>query len=314
MDGLVARAYRLARRLLGSWSWRLANAAALAASGLRLVDARREGRPLGVSATVITYNDPDWLPVALSSLDEVADEVVIVDSSDPWDETVKVISDYAAGRGDVKVIRQYPPQGYAAAREAALRAARYRYVLVWDSDFAPFRGFAERLRAFVESYDERRYALVYWPWITLCGDLSHRCRADRYHVEHWMFTHSARLRYLWDGRNEYLYAPPYYFRVWLSREPQGVHLTGVRRPERVAFKRLAPRVSFYELVRARGYEEALRALREEARREYGTDDLAEVGLRMMREEAAGRPCFDASLLPPEVVSRAREIGVPLGSC
>ncbi|ADL18477.1 glycosyl transferase family 2 [Acidilobus saccharovorans 345-15] len=310
----MASLLRYARRIMGRrLTWAAYNAMATVARGLRLVDPSREGRPLGISATVIVYNDPDWLPLALEDAASVADEVLVVDSSDPWDETEQVLED-ARSRLGVRVVRQYPPRGYAEARELALRESRYRYILVWDSDFIAFEGLGRALRDFVEGEGRDRYVLLYWPFITLCGDLSHRCRADRLHEEHWAFTYSRRLRYLWDGRFEYLYAPPYYFRRRLSSSPMGLHLTGVRRPERVAVKRLMPRADFYSIASTQGVGKAMEAVRAEARRLYGTDDLREVGLRIMEEDARGRPCFDVGLLPSKVLRRAREIGVPLGSC
>mgnify|MGYP001770680910 CR=1 FL=1 len=300
------------RRLLGRrGTWAIGNAVAAVATWLGLVSSRREGRPRGVSATVITYDDPDWLWLSLRAASEVAEEVLVIDSSDPWDETLEVLERAREELG-VKVYRQYPPRGYAEARREALRRSTYSWILVWDSDFIPFEGFRRAFRDALEGLlDDRGYYMLYWPWVTLCGDLSHRCRADRYHVEHWAFTYSSRLRYDWDGRFEYLRAPPYYFRRWLSREPQGLHLTGVRRPERLALKELSRRVNFYEVASSKGMEEAMKLVRREAARLYGTEDLREVGLRIMREMARGRPPFDVGLIPREVLDRAKEIGVPV---
>ena len=310
----MAAVARGLRRLLGRrLTWAAYNALAYAASGLRLVSPSREGRPSGITATVIVYNDPDWLPLALEDAASMADEVLVVDSSDPWDETEEVLED-AKSRLGVRVVRQYPPQGYAEARRLALRESGYRYVLVWDSDFIAFEGLGRLLRGFVEGEGRDRYFLLYWPFITLCGDLSHRCRADRYHEEHWAFTYSRRLRYLWDGRFEYLYAPPYYFRRRLSSAPLGLHLTGVRRPEALALKRLSRDVGFHSIASSQGVEVAMKAVRRRARELYGTDDLREVGLRMIEEDVRSRPCFELSSLPARVVERAKEIGVPLGSC
>ncbi|MGC9072345.1 MAG: glycosyltransferase family 2 protein [Acidilobus sp.] len=304
---------KLARRTLGRvGTWAAYNALAAIATGLHLVDARGEGRGPGVSAMVITYNDPDWLWTSLRGAAEVADEVIVVDSSD--DPEALGVLERAREELGVIVYRQYPPRGYAEAREEGLRRTTRRFVLVWDSDFVPYPELTELVRGFAESHAGRSYYLVYWPYLNLCGDTWHRCRADRFHVEHWMFTYSRRLRYMWDGRNEYLYAPPYYFRSWLSRKPLGVHLSGVRRPDRKAFKALAARAGFHEIARTRGYQEALMAVREEARRLYGTDDLWEVGVRMIRDEVRSRPCASGFLVPDEVRERARQLGIPETPC
>ena len=304
---------RLLRRSLGRRGiWALYNALAAAATGLRLVDAGREGREPGVSAMVITYNDPDWLELSLRGISKIADEVVVIDSSDD-PETTSLLKGLAPELGLV-VYRQYPPRGYAEAREEGLRRTTRRYVIVWDSDFVPYPQLGKMVRDFVEAHSGRAYYLVYWPYLNLCGDTYHRCRGDRHHVEHWMFTYSRSLRYLWDGRNEYLYAPPYYFRAWLSRDPLGVHLSGVRRPDRKAFKVLASIVGFHELVRRAGYREALEAVRREAVNRFGTDDLWEVGVRVIREEVESRPCASGYEVPEPVRRRARELGIPETPC
>lgn len=311
---MAAVAVKWLRRLLGRRvTWATYNAIAYIASGLRLVSPSREGRPLGITAAVLVYNDPDWLPLALEDAASMADEVLVVDSSDPWDETEKVLEEARSGLG-IRVVRQYPPRGWAEAKGLALRESRYRYVLMWDSDFITFEGLGKLLRGFVEGEGRDRYVLLYWPLITLCGDLSHRCRADRYHEEHFAFTYSRRLKYLWDGREDYLFAPPYYFRRRLSSSPLGLHLTGVRRPEVLARKRLSRDVGFYSIASSQGPEKALEAVRLRAKELYGTDDLREVGLRIIEEDVRSRPCFDRSLLPARVIERAKEIGVPLGSC
>ena len=304
---------RVARRLLGRrGTWAAYNAVAALVTGLGLVDAGREGRQDGVSAMVITYNDPDWLELSLRSVSRIADEVVVVDSSDD-PEAISTLARLREELG-LRVFRQYPPRGYAEAREEGLRRTTRRYVLVWDSDFVPYPELGRLVRDFVEAHKGRAYYLVYWPYLNLCGDTYHRCRADRHHVEHWMFTYSRSLRYLWDGRNEYLYAPPYYFRAWLSREPLGVHLSGVRRPDRKAFKALASAVRFHEIARSVGYRQALEAVREEARRRFGTDDMWEVGIMMIRDEVRRRPCASGFRVPEEVRARARELGIPETPC
>ncbi|MGC9112940.1 hypothetical protein [Acidilobus sp.] len=102
----MASLLRYARRIMGRrLTWAAYNAMAAVARGLRLVDPSREGRPLGISATVIVYNDPDWLPLALEDAASMADEVLVVDSSDPWDETEQVLED-ARSRLGVRVVRQ----------------------------------------------------------------------------------------------------------------------------------------------------------------------------------------------------------------
>jgi len=131
-----ARLARAARRALGRrLTWWLSDVGAALAVGLGIVNAKAEGREPGISAMVITYNDPDWLDLALRGASRIADEVVVIDSSDD-PEALSVLEDAKSGLG-VIVYRQYPPRGYAEARQEGLRRTTRRFVLVWDSDFVP---------------------------------------------------------------------------------------------------------------------------------------------------------------------------------
>jgi len=278
-------------------------------TNLGIVDSRRENKEKGISALVVSYNDPYWIEISLRSISDLVDEIVVVDSSN--DETVEIL-ERLSRELPIKLIRQ-PLLGIKKAKETALANISFKYVLAWDTDFIATQKLKERVRSFVEKSNERYYYLAYFPFIALCGDLSHRCNI-RYHIEHWLYTWSKKLKYLWDGSMEYLYAPAYYKRVILDTEPLGYHLTGIRKPERMALKVLYRISKYFDIMEEKGKEEAELALKSVALERFGTQDLKEIGHIIIRDMIKGKPCFDYRKLPEEVLERAKELGVPLGRC
>jgi hypothetical protein len=87
------------------------------------------------------------------------------------------------------------------------------------------------IRGFIEGLDKRRYYLVYWPLILLCGDLRHVC-SEVYHIEHWLFTYSSRLTYKYltiQGKPfEHLITPLTLYKAAMINKPMGLHLTSIK--------------------------------------------------------------------------------------
>jgi len=71
--------------------------------------------------------------------------------------------------------------------------------------------------------------------IRVCGDLQHVCK-DPYHIEHWPFTWSLKLRYQWVDKYDSLIAPIYMYKATYIPKPLGIHLALVRRPHRLFIK------------------------------------------------------------------------------
>jgi len=57
-----------------------------------------------------------------------------------------------------------------------------------------------------------------------------------------------------------------------------------------------------------------KALEKVALENYGTSDLREIGLRIIKESIKNKPCFNYTELPREILNRAKELGIPFGSC
>ncbi len=309
----------LARRLLGRRGVFLARSMGVGASRLlRLYKGPSSyGRPPGISAMVCSYNESEWIEASLLSAVDVVDEFIVVDSS--RDETPEIARRVALEHGlDVKIYRT-PPGSLSRARNIALARSSYRWILHLDPDMVLYRRASKVIRGVVEGLDRSdTHYLVYWRYLLLCGDLAHLCREPPYHVEHWLFTWSPRLVYRdvhVSGEKIYdlLIAPLTLYKARDLGEVLGVHLNLVRRPERLALKRIW--WTYRETLtrsaeEGRGFEEEALAI---ARRVYGVETLEEAGRLILEELVKDLPRYDPrvhgplpEVLKEYIASRSRE--------
>jgi glycosyltransferase involved in cell wall biosynthesis len=251
-----------------------------------------EGREFGVSAMVCTYNEEDWVIPSLLSVRDLVDEYVVVDSS--TDRTPELINRLKEDEGlYIKMIR-ISPGDLAHARIIAIKNARYSMILHLDADFVYFDWAPKYIRGFIEGLDKRKHYLLYWPLILLCGDLKHMCE-EAYHIEHWLFTYSNKLTYKYlyvDGTPfDHLIAPIHLYKALMIDKPMGLHLTGVRKPAKVAYKHLwyLYRDEFQKLTRTG--EDPIEIAKRKALELYGTDDLEEFGRRIISEQVSKLPVY-----------------------
>lgn len=250
-------------------------------------------RPFGVSAMVCTYNEEDWVVEALLSAKELVDEYVVVDSS--TDRTPELVMKLRDEGLNIRLYR-IPPGDLVSARTLAIKEAKYRWILHLDADFIFYDWAPKYLRKLIEGLDERKHYLIYWPWIVLCGDLKHVCSEKPYHIEHWLFTYSNTLKYkdlIIDGKPiDHLIAPLKIYKVNYINKVLGLHLGGIRKPSRLAMKHL------WQSFRDEYQKEVAKGARPEeffrrkAKEVYGTDDLEEVGRKLIDELVKSLPLYD----------------------
>ncbi|PWV36383.1 MAG: hypothetical protein DJ555_07575 [Desulfurococcaceae archaeon] len=253
-------------------------------------------RPQGISAMVAVYNEEEWIEPALLSIKDLVDEYVIIDSSN--DNTPNIIMRLRDEAGLNIKYQWSPPGDIASIRNTILARTSYRWILVWDGDFVLKEDSVGFIKSFIENLDPRRHYLIYWPWITLCGDIYHTCSEKPYHIEHWLYTHSEDLRYRHvhvDGApRDTLIAPLRLYKAIYIDRIMGVHLVTVKKPARVALRSLwyKYRSEFYEAARKGISYEEYASLK--AKELYGTGDLEEVGCMIIRDMIEKLPRYDES--------------------
>ncbi len=130
-------------------------------------------RPQGISAMVALYNEEDWIEPSLLSIKDLVDEYIVMDSSN--DNTPNIIKRLREEHGLNIKYHWIPPGNLAHIRNSILARANYRWILHWDGDFIMKEDSVSFIKSLLEGLDPRRHYLIYWPWITLCGDIYHTC-------------------------------------------------------------------------------------------------------------------------------------------
>jgi len=262
----------------------------------------------GVTAMVCTYNEEDWVDLSLLSIKDLVREIIVVDSS--TDSTPVIINELRYTYGlPIKLFRMRAGD-LVMARNLVLKEATSKWILHWDADFIARPELIEGVKKLINELDERRHYLVYWQMIRVCGDLQHVCK-DPYHIEHWLFTWSPKLRYQWVDKYDSLIAPIYMYKAVYIPKPLGIHLAFVRRPDRLFIKyiwrRFRREADYY--ARKGLLDEFVRA---KARELYGEDNLQDAGKKLVEEITSTLPRYDEvrfGKLPGVVIMRAKELGV-----
>ena len=83
-----------------------------------------------ISATILTFNEERSIEQCLRSLEDVADEIIVVDACST-DRTAEICRQWPHCRVAVR-----PMNGYGAQRQYATSLASYDYVLAIDADEA----------------------------------------------------------------------------------------------------------------------------------------------------------------------------------
>lgn len=258
-------------------------------------------RENGISVLMCTCNEEDWVELAILSVKDLADEIVVVDSSS--DRTPEIVKHVAESHGINLRLVAIPPGDFVEARLQALKYSTRKWLMQMDADMVLHEDAPQIIRSLIESLDPRRHYLVYWKYLLLCGDLEHVCGKDPYHVEHWLYTYSRDLtyKYLDFGGGVYmdaLIAPVRFYKPVFLNKVLGVHLTGVRSPEKHALKHIRLKHRRELLKYLKGGLSPEDALVKIAREHYGTEDLRELGLKLLNYMVKELPRYDPGVHGP----------------
>jgi glycosyltransferase involved in cell wall biosynthesis len=153
----------------------------------------------GVTFLVAVKDEERWIKPCIQSIQDVADEIIIVDSS-VEDTTTKIVESLAANNTKIKHIKFYYGgfNAFALALHIGLVGASYKWVFKWDSDLIAkspeaIKEWINRLK----HLDKNRYYVIDVPRINLEGDLEHQSRSEPFGAyEGRLFTWSPELRWL----------------------------------------------------------------------------------------------------------------------
>jgi len=269
---------------------------------LKLIEpAYKLNRKDCISAMILTYNDPDWLEPSLLSIKDLVDEYVVIDSS--TDETPDILKRLRDEHGLNMKIIYLPPGDLVKARNTGLQNVSCKWILIWDSDFVAKPEMKTIIKTLLCNLDEKYYYLIYWPMIRICGDLFHVCRKP-YHIEHWLYTWSPKLRYAKIDKHDVLIASVIMYKAIMINRPLGLHIF-VRSPKRIAIKYLTWKMPLTQELLNKGYSlEEIAKIK--AKEVFGTHDLEEVGRLILKTKSQTKlKPYDEELFGPypEILKR-----------
>jgi glycosyltransferase involved in cell wall biosynthesis len=175
--------------------------------------------PDGVSFIVAVKDEERWIKPCIQSIQHVADEIIVVDSS-VLDNTTKIVQELKAANPKIRHIRFYceSPSAFALSLHVGLVNVSYKWVFKWDSDLVAkspeaIKEWVDRLK----TLDKDRYYVIDVPRINLEGDLQHQAKLEPFGAyEGRLFTWSPELKYaLKDNHYEQLMGDS----IWGQRLP-----------------------------------------------------------------------------------------------
>ena len=201
----------------------------------------------GISFVLPVKDEERWIKPCIASIEAVADEIIVIDSS-VEDSTTDIVAGLAAGNPKIKHVRFYleGPYAFALACHIGLVTANYRWVFKWDSDFVAKSDEAMReWKSRLNALDKSKYYVVDLPRVNLEGDLAHQPVDVPYGIfEARVFTWSPELRWaLKEGYWEQVTGdsiwghrfPPWYKQLrW--NEPYIFHCN-IKSPRRMVLRR-----------------------------------------------------------------------------
>lgn len=227
-------------------------------------------RENGISATICTRDEEDWIVPVILSIKDFVDEYIVIDTSS--DRTPEIIKKTAEEYGLNLKMKHLAPLDLCKAKNLALKLSNYKWILTWDADFIAKENMSKYLKIVMNGLDQNRYYLIYWPQICLDGDLFHQNPKMRVHIEHWLFTYYPKLRYLKIKGPQNLLAPMTYYRTVFIKESLSFHLRTVRNPVRLLYKFLWYRMRREELDEKMHLDEYVKIKIKEI---YETSDIQE---------------------------------------
>ncbi|MGD0071371.1 MAG: glycosyltransferase [Candidatus Bathyarchaeia archaeon] len=200
----------------------------------------------GITFIIAVKDEEQWIKPCILSIEPVADEIIIVDSS-IQDNTTNIIESLAKKCDKIKHIQFYCENvhAFALSLHIGLVNANYKWVFKWDGDFV-----AKSPEALMEwkdrlgRLDKKEYFVINLPRVNFEGDLKHQPKNCPFGIyEARLFTWSPELK--WALKNNYWEQvcgdsvwghrfPPWY-RILRWREPYIFHCN-IKNPKRMLMR------------------------------------------------------------------------------
>jgi hypothetical protein len=226
-----------ARRIVGHWA---GAAVRTVVPPLHALVYPREQYAPGVSANIVTRNDP-WLPESIASIREHVQEFIIVDSStSPYKErNERLLKEWDLPG----LVYRHAELDIFEARKLASSLTTRDWALRWDSDIVATARIGELIRLLGTLNRRRYYYEIFFPLVNVGRSLD-RVPTQTFQVEAWLYSSSRsfshHLRPLLTGEAGQTDEPgvPWFYRKRYLNEVYGIHLARFMPISKLVEKRL----------------------------------------------------------------------------
>lgn len=171
--------------------------------------SKRENK---ISVMIRVKNEEEWIALSLLSLNEFADEVIVVNNNST-DNTLTEIEKVRAKLKYDLIVKSESSNDICKVSDHALKLTNYRWIFRWDSDFIAHTTGKQNikfLREYLLSLNPKRHYLIYPLTFSFAGDLFHVKTGSETNSEGYIHTWHPKLRYAKKGKFEILKVPYYY--------------------------------------------------------------------------------------------------------
>ena len=194
-------------------------------------------RKNGISVMIRVKDEEEWIAKSLLSLNEFADEVVVVNNNST-DRTLTEIEQVKEQLKYKLTMEDEPSDDICKVSNHALYLTSYRWIFRWDSDFIAHTS-GERnikfLREYLLNLDPKKHYLIFPLTFSFAGDLFHVKTDKETNSEGYIHTWHPKLKYIRKGKFESLQLP-FFLKIKRLKEIYFVHIGSAKPIKKLLYR------------------------------------------------------------------------------
>ena len=194
-------------------------------------------RENGISVMIRVKDEEEWIAKSLLSLNEFADEVVVVNNNST-DRTLIEIEQVKKQLKYKLIVEDETSDDICKVSNHALSLTSYRWILRWDSDFIAYTSSKRNikfLREYLLNLNPKKHYLIFPLTFSFAGDLSHVKTGKETNSEGYIHTWHPKLKYKKKGKFESLQFP-FFYKIKRLKEIYFVHIGSAKPIKKLLYR------------------------------------------------------------------------------
>ncbi len=197
----------------------------------------RQQRKNGISVMIRVRDEEEWIAKSLLSLNEFADEVIIVNNNST-DHTLDEIEKTRKKIRFKLVVINEISNDICKVSNHALTLTSYRWIFRWDSDFIAYTSeerSIKNLREYLLRLNIKKHYLIYPVTISFAGDLFHVKTGSETNSEGYIHTWHPSLKYIKKEKYESLQFP-FFYKIERLKQIFFVHIGSAKPLHKILYR------------------------------------------------------------------------------